>query len=60
MGVLIKKMKRSAELRKKGIETKKDVRESGFETPKNDLSSYSYTRCMVMKYLFRTCLQKKR
>lgn len=44
MGVLIKKMRRSAELRKKGVETKKDIRESGFETPKNDLSSYSYTR----------------
>lgn len=44
MGVLIKKMKKNASNLIKGIETKKDIRESGFETPKNDLSAYSYTR----------------
>lgn len=41
---LIKKMKKKAEHVALGIESKKDIREVGFETPKNDLSGYSYTR----------------
>lgn len=41
---LIKKIKRNAVSVSKGYEAKRDVREAGFETPRNDLSAYHYTR----------------
>lgn len=41
---LIKKMKRKSELQSMGLPSNKKIRESGFETPKNDLSGYTYTR----------------
>lgn len=44
MGNLIKKSKNKAFRASVGNPSKKDIRESGFETPKNDLSGYSYTR----------------